>query len=188
MYNKTIIYDVWSDSFGTPTIERKRCNAIEKRLNDNGLNVYVHRHTIFGIKCYVVTGKPDGCETFFSNDLERILNIPDEWINLSKAEKPQEYYILEDEFNRKYCNDDGEIDFDDWCITGKSAREVEKRLKKKGICCSVGSTNVGGMQFYTIELPQDESIAYYKIAKLLNIDSVDVGVALHYNMYFIRSE
>ena len=87
------------------------CETIEKKLNENGLNVYVHRHTIFDIKCYVVTEKSEGSKTFFDKDLAEILDIPVEWINLSKANDPQEFYILEDEFNEKYCNEDGLVVF-----------------------------------------------------------------------------
>lgn len=91
--------------------EWDNCDTIAKKLNENGLNVYVHRHTLFDIKCYVVTEKSDGSETFFDRDLAEILDIPKEWINLSKASDPQEYYILEDEFNEKYCNDKGLVEF-----------------------------------------------------------------------------
>ena len=87
------------------------CDTIAKKLNENGLNVYVHRHTLFDIKCYVVTEKSEGSKTFYDKDLAEILDIPREWINLSKAKDPQEYYILEDEFNEKYCNDDGLVEF-----------------------------------------------------------------------------
>lgn len=91
--------------------EWDNCDTITKKLNENGLNVYVHRHTIFDIKCYVVTESSDGSETFFDKDLAEILDIPNEWINLSHANNPQEYYILEDEFNKKYCNEDGLVEF-----------------------------------------------------------------------------
>ena len=87
------------------------CDTIAKKLNENGLNVYVHRHTLFDIKCYVVTEKREGSKTFYDDDLAEILDIPIEWINLSKAKDPQEYYILEDEFNEKYCNEDGLVEF-----------------------------------------------------------------------------
>lgn len=91
--------------------EWDNCDTIAKKLNENGLNVYVHRHTLFDIKCYVVTEKREGSKTFFDKDLAEILDIPIEWINLSNAKDPQEYYILEDEFNEKYCNEDGLVEF-----------------------------------------------------------------------------
>ena len=113
------MYSDWFNHWTLPsgyyikTKEAKNCDSIEKKLNDEGLNVYVHRHTLFDIKCYVVTERSEGSKTFFDKDLAEILDIPKEWINLSKASDPQEYYILEDEFNEKYCNDDGIIDFKD---------------------------------------------------------------------------
>ena len=93
------------------TREAKNCDTIEEKLNDEGLNVYVHRHTLFDIECYVVTERSEGSKTFFDKDLAEILDIPREWINLSNARDPQEYYILEDEFNEKYCNEDGLVEF-----------------------------------------------------------------------------
>jgi len=93
------------------TREAKNCDTIEEKLNDEGLNVYVHRHTLFDIECYVVTERSEGSKAFFDKDLAEILDIPIEWINLSKAKDPQEYYILEDEFNEKYCNEDGLVEF-----------------------------------------------------------------------------
>jgi len=93
------------------TKEAKNCDSIEKKLNSEGLDVYVHRHTLFDIKCYVVTERDDGCKNFYKDDLAEILNIPEEWINLSNVNDPQEYYILEDKFNEKYCNDDGIVEF-----------------------------------------------------------------------------
>ena len=91
--------------------EWNNCEIIEKKLNDEGLNVYVHRHTIFDIKCYVITERSEGSKTFFDKDLAEILDIPKEWITLSHASDPQEYYILEEEFNEKYCNEDGLVEF-----------------------------------------------------------------------------
>lgn len=111
MYNYW--YERWTlpSGFYEKTNEVKNYDTIEKKLNDEGLNVYVHRHTIFNIKCYVVTEKSEGSKTFFDKDLTEILDIPKEWITLSHASDPQEYYILEEEFNEKYCNEDGLVEF-----------------------------------------------------------------------------
>ena len=111
------MFGYWFEPWSLPsglcekTREAKNCDTIEEKLNDEGLNVYVHRHTLFDIECYVVTEKSEGSKTFFDKDLAEILDIPKEWINLSKAKDPQEYYILEDEFNEKYCNEDGLVEF-----------------------------------------------------------------------------
>lgn len=111
------MYSNWFGHWSLPseycikTREAKNCDIIEKKLNDEGLNVYVYRHTIFDIKCYVVTERSEGSETFFDEDLAEILDIPKEWINLSRASDPHGYYILEDEFNEKYCNKDGLVEF-----------------------------------------------------------------------------
>lgn len=111
------MFGYWFEPWSLPsglcekTNEWKNCETIEEKLNSEGLNVYVHRHTLFDIECYVVTEKSEGSKTFFDKDLAEILDIPREWINLSNAKDPQEYYILEDEFNEKYCNEDGLVEF-----------------------------------------------------------------------------
>ena len=114
--------------------EWNNCDTIAKKLNDEGLNVYVHRHTLFDTKCYVVTEKSEGAKTFSDKDLAEILDIPVEWIILSHASDPQEYYILEDEFNEKYCNDDGLVEF-------------KPDLQKYWYRC-----NIGGIRKYFAEL------------------------------------
>lgn len=159
--------------------EWDNCDTIAKKLNENDLNVYVHRHTIFDIKCYVVTEKKEKSKTFFKDDLAEILDIPVEWINLSNANDPQEYYILEDEFNEKYCNDEGIVKF-------------KPDLKEAWECCDISLikeyfanrfdipkedvfVHFCGGEFIEIKLPQ-KSYKYnnidFKFSKLHNNDYV----------------
>ena len=158
----------------------KNCRIIEEKLQENGLNVYVHRHTVFGIKCYVVTGKSDGCEIFFEHDLARILDIPKKWINISNASNPQEYYILEDNFNEKYCNDNGIVEFkpnlkEAWedCAINLIQEYFANRLDipKKNVFI-----HYAGGEFIEIKLPQ-------KWDKYNNIDFKFSN--LHNNEYVI---
>jgi len=100
----------------------RRCEAIRKQLEDAGMNIKrLCRHNMFGEEFYLLKVDTLKSKEYPSEcDIAKALDIPVDWIDFGGlVDNVNIYYIKEKEFNDKYCDCDGEIVFEKWCLKDK---------------------------------------------------------------------
>ena len=163
-------------SFPTDNIYHRRCDAISKKLKEHDLHLNIFNHTFFKEEYYVLQSK--NSEYIGRNDIINALDIPNDWIDLVSSNPLWTYFIKQKEFNEKYCNADGEIDFndgDDWCIKNKSVIDIDLQLRAYGLHGKVTMDFLDG-SYVCIITPNLVSAVPLEIAKALNLSVDDIEV------------
>lgn len=175
------------------SIWHRRTEAIEKELKKHNIKAKVHRHHIYDVEYYVLT--LDTSKKHISeSDVANALNIPKEWvgfvhINLENCYKI--FWIKEDEFNAKYCNDDGEIVFKkSFKLTDYPFEEsfntlcpISNQLSEQGIVVD----KIGIWEDYLmIQIEYDECITYTEICDALKCSTELIEVLETHRTYVIK--
>lgn len=86
---------------------------IEKRLESKGINASVCHHDAFGVEYYLLK-----CKDFYgsSKKIADALNIPKDWVDFicMAGEDTTVFYLKRNEFNKLYCDSNGELKFTDY--------------------------------------------------------------------------
>lgn len=120
------------------SIYHRRCDAIEHRLKEHNICAVVSRHTAFDVEYYVLDIK-DNIADINRCEIADALDIPKDWVDfINIYDEGVVYFIKEDEFNDKYCDCDGEIDwgfnlFDLKFGEYETVRLIKDRLENVGI-------------------------------------------------------
>ena len=103
-----LMEDILSDHiFSKPSKEAQNCTIIEKELSKFDIKANVHRHSLFGKSYYLIQLED---KYIFENDIANALHLHDEerkWVELYSYGKYATWALKEDEFNNKYCDENG---------------------------------------------------------------------------------
>lgn len=114
----------------------RSCKAIEKRLKEFNFDVKVFNHDLFDTEYYVIKSN----KWINQREICDALDIPYDWISLLTSEKWQ-WIIKQKEFNDKYKNVNGEIDFrsDIDVLWSQSAGFKIREMISKDLCISINN-------------------------------------------------
>lgn len=169
------------------SIYHRRCDAIEYRLKEHNINAVVSRHTAFDVEYYVLDFKDsssiDKCK------IADALDIPKDWVDfINIYDEGCVYFIKEDEFNDKYCDCDGEIDwgFNLFDLKFESKFETLRPIKDQLESAGITVESVGIYDDYL--MIKIDGCPKCSIAKALNCPESMVNSAIftpQYRLYVI---